>query len=205
MTAPGLALSTTAQAALARVRVNIDAIATVVAVEPFQGPAQVERANLLLRTVDTLGDDLIAAYDAEKRPHLGATQAIDREFKGPKAEVKRVSVILRRAIEAYRLEQDRARERALLEIQSAAARQDPIAANAAVLSIPVAPALEGTGERWTYEIEAITDFRQVPIEYLQVDMVRVRAEISAANKAGRLPAIPGIKFRKALGLSVGRL
>ncbi len=201
----GAALSTTAQAALERVRVNIDAIATVVAVEPFQTPAQVERANLLLRTVDTLGDDLLAAYDAEKRPHLDQVQGIDRAFKGAKADVKRVSGILRKAIADYRIEQDRERERALEAAQAAARAQDAIAANAAILAIPVAPALEGTSERWTYEVDEVTDWRLVPERFLCLIQGEIRDEIRDANKAGRPPSVPGITFRRALGLAVGRL
>jgi hypothetical protein len=200
-----LALSTTAQAALARVRVNLAAISAVVAVEPFESAPQVERANLLLRTVETLGDTLIEAFDAEKRPHLDACQAVDRAFKHEKAEVKRVTAILRRAIEAYRLEQDRARTAALLAVEAAAARQDAIGANLAVMSIPTPPALEGTGERWSYEIDAIEDLSRVPAHYLTLDLPRVRDEIKRACAEDRPPSIPGIRFKRSLALTVGRL
>ena len=201
-----LALPPPALAVLARARALCAELAPIAHMLPLETPEQEARAATLLRAVDTLDKDVDAQRVAAKAPYLEGGRAVDDEFRAERAELQRIGRMIRKTMaeRAQQREQDR---RAALE----AVRVAPVeAANAILASDPVfapveqAHAIVGVSERWTWEATGF-EIRAMPVEFLAVDMPKVRAEIAAANREGRPPSIPGVTFERAVTHAVRRL
>lgn len=200
-----LALRPDTVALLARVRASASEVSRILDVQEITTPEDETKARALLAVICTLDREADAARKAEKDPHLRAGQAVDQEFKGPRAELARVEALLRRRIAEAAERRDREAQAARAALTAAVVASDHVAANAAALAVSevekVAPG-GGVAETWTYEAIGVT-LADVPREYLMVDMVKVKAEIASALRDGREPAIPGIVFKRTAKLRVG--
>lgn len=198
-----LVLAPAAVAVLARARGLAAELSPIVEMLPLETPEQEQRAAKLLRAVETVDKDADAERVKAKAPHLKAGQAVDDEFRGPRAELQKVAKLIRKRM-AERAVQREADRTAALE----AVRVAPVeSANAILANDPVFAPVEsiaGVSERWTWEATAF-ELRAMPVEFLAVDMVKVRAEIAAANREGRPPSIAGVTFERSVTHAVRRL
>lgn len=191
---------------LARVSARAAQIGAIVDVADLETPEADSRARELLRVIET---EIGAAEDERKRikaPHLKRGQEIDAAFKGPCAALGRVGDLLRRRLSEAAVKRERERTEALRLAAEAARAGDHVEANAQIqIANPApAPVAAGVSDRFTYEARSF-DVRAMPVEYLTVDMPRVKAEIAAANREGREPKIPGVVFERVAAFRVSKL
>lgn len=201
-----LALAPESTALIARMRETAAAVGAIVEVRTFATAAEETQAAELLRAIKTLALEGEEARKALKAPHLNAGREVDDAFAGPRKALERVEAMIKRRLSEAAEAREAARRAALVTAQAAVARADHETASAALESIDMsmmdAPA--GITTRWTYEVESV-DLRAVPLEFVQLNMDRVRAEIATANREGRPPAVPGLTFRKSAGIAARRL
>jgi hypothetical protein len=203
-----LALPSDSLALLAKVRATAAQIGAIIGVAPFDSPEREATAGQLLRAIVTLDDEADAERKRLKAPHLKAGRDVDEEFRQPQADLHRVRDLISARLREAAVARETARRLAVAQVAPAVAAGDAVAANAALVlaNDPVFAPVTGPGisERFTWEAVSF-DPRKMPVEYLTVDMVKVKAEIKDADRLGRDPAIPGVEFRRAAGLRVGRL
>lgn len=193
-------------ALIKRVSDHAAQIGQVVDVCPLETPEADAKARALLRLIETLDGQADAERKALKAPHLERGREIDDAFKPARTSLERVGSILRRRLgeAAVRREADRT---AALELAARAARVgDTETANAAIqVADPVhAPAAAGVSDRMTWEATGF-DPKSMPVEFLTVDMVRIREHIREADRNGRPPGIPGVTFSRAATFSVRKI
>lgn len=186
--------------ALARLVATADAIdAAIVDVSALATPEDETRAGELLRAIHTVIAQAEDQRKAAKAPHLAAGRAVDDAFRAPVGRLERVRDLLRNRLAEAARGREAARVAALEAARLAATAGDHEAASAAIETIDIAgldrAPVAGISERWTWEVESV-EIAAVPATFLAVRMDLVRAEISAANREGREPKVPGISFKK---------
>lgn len=179
-------------------------IGAIIEVHPLATPEDEVKAGSLLRIIKTLVGEAEAERKRLKAPHLKAGKEVDEIFREPRKELERVERLVKRRLAEAAQFREAVRTLAITDAREAALAGDPEAANAAILSIDVAPTTSGISERWTYEVES-ADLRKVPLEFLELDMGKVRAGIQRANKEGSPPKIAGVVFRKVASIVARRL
>jgi hypothetical protein len=179
-------------------------VADVADVIDLEDPDQARRAALLLQACETKIREAEKARKADKAPHLAAGKQVDAEFAGPVGEIERVAGLLRRRIAEratrVRLEQ----ERAVREARDAALRGDAVAANAALAVAPDTTTLAGVAETWGWEAVGF-ELGRIPVEFLAVDMTKVKAYAAECARTGAEPSVPGITFERKTSLRVRSL
>lgn len=197
-----------ASAVISRMKETAEATAAVVEVLPLTDREDEVKAGQLLRALATLRKEGEDVRKATKAPHKERCDEIDRAFRGPRREIERVEDMLRRRISEAMELREAARQKALAEAAEAAKARDHAAANTAMMKVEEVDVagLDGISERWTWEVASV-DLSKVPREYLtiQLDLQKVRAEISAANREGRPPQVEGVTFRQKAGIAVRRM
>ena len=192
-------------ALIASLRTHALSIGQVVDVCPLDTPEADERARALLRLIETLDGQADAQRKALKAPHLKRGQEVDEAFKAPRAALARVGDILRRRLSEAAVRRENERTAALALAADAARVGDTQAANEQIQIANAAPVLAaGVSDRMTWEATGF-EIAKMPAEFLTVDMVRIRAEIAAANRDGRPPSVPGVTFTRAAAFRVSKL
>jgi hypothetical protein len=186
-----------AQAQAAAVRVS-----EIVGVLPLDTLEHEAQAAELLRALATVRARAEEARKIEKAPHLDAGRAVDDRYRDGLAELDRVAGLLKSRLAEKALAREAEARRLRAEAAAAASVE---VANAALAQVQDAPSLAGVSARHSWELDAITDWRAVPVEYLSIDMVRVRAACTAASRAGAEPVIPGLRFKRAVVVSARRV
>lgn len=189
------ALVARAREVLARLKGTADGIEEIVDVLPLGSLAEETHAADLVRELRRLVREGEAARKEIVAPVKARVRAVDAVFRAPRKRLEALEGRLRaRLVEAQEARR-RAQEEAAQAAREAAAREDWVAANAALANVPQEEGPEGTSTRWTWEVES-ADLRQVPEEYLVLDLPRVRAAIRDAERDGRAPEIPGVRFKR---------
>lgn len=205
-----LALRPESTALIERVRQRATEIGHVVGLAPLDSPERERAAADLLRAIQTLVAEAEAARKAEKAPALAMTRAVDAAFRAPVAELERVAGLIRDRLAQAAIARERAQAAALARVAPAVQAGDLAGANAALALAgdpvfqPVAGAVAGVSERFSWEPESF-DVRAMPLEFLTVDMGKVKAEIADAVRLGREPSIPGVTFRRTATIVARRL
>ena len=168
---------------------------------PLESEAQEASARALLSTLATIVKEAEALRERDKRPHLQAGREIDALYKDGREPIKAFADALRVRVEARALARLREREAIVATVADASARGDLVTANAALASAPAERAPDSVSEGFTWEAVEIR-LREVPDEYKILDMPKVRAEIAAAVREDRAPAVPGIRFERKARLIV---
>lgn len=195
---PPLALKE--QSGVAQFTAYADRLSSIVEVLELHTPEQEQQAARLLRAVSTLSDRLEQERKREKEPHLVAGREVDERFRTPKTELDRISALIR-----HRLSEAAAsREKRRLAAIAIASSASPAVANEALANAPQSVELQGVGELWSWEPTSF-DLKKIPIEYLSVDLQKVRAYIRECNKSGASPQIPGVVFERKITHQVRRL
>lgn len=176
-------------------------LVTVIDVLPLDTLADETRAADLLRVIATVIADAETERKARKAPHLAAGREVDELFKAPLEKLRALDGKLRGRLAEKAREREEARRAAVLAATTAPNAQE---ANAALAAVPEDVRHQGVSERHTWAVESV-DLRAVPVEYLAIDMPRVRAEIAEATRAGRAPAVQGIVFRREASVVVRRI
>lgn len=203
-----LALPDESAALVARMRDTAAAVAQIVEVHPLETPEHERQAGELLRVIKTIMAEGEAERKRLKEPHLKAGQAVDEAFRGPRKALERVETLIKRRLAEAAERRERARLEAVQAARAAVAEGNAEAANEALASIDIAgldaspPA--GISERWTYEPVQI-DLRAVPVEFLTLDLPKVRAVVAEAVRLGKAPEIPGIVFERRASIVARRL
>lgn len=181
-------------------------IGTVIDVAPLDTLEAESKARELLRVIETLDAQIDGERKRVKAPHLENGRIVDDAFKAPLDALRRVGGRIRTRVSEATLRREREREAALALAAAASRVGDAEAANAAIVvaSDVISPVAAGVVDVFSWDISAI-DIRFVPPEYLCVDMPKIRAEIAAAKRDGRTPAIPGITFKRTADQRVRRL
>lgn len=201
-----IVLSEDARALVARMSSTAEAIGSIVEVHPLDSAEDETKAAELLRAIKTLIGQGEATRKALKAPHLKAGRDVDEAFRKPKRALERVEGLIKRRLAEQAERREAERTRALEAAREAVKAQDHETANAELEKVDIAGldrTPEGISTRWTYEVESVT-LSEVPAEYLILDMGKVRAEITAANREGREPKIPGVTFKKAASIAARR-
>jgi len=189
---------------LTRASTTAEALREIVDVLPLETRDQEEQAAELAREVQRIVGELEAARKAIVAPVTKKVNAVNAAFRGPRKALE----ALRDKIKGRLAEAAMARSRALLEAQrkaeEAAQKRDFQEANAHLVRVQDIPerAPDGVAIRWTWE-PAEVDLRKVPIEFLSLDLQRVRAEVRAQLARGAdEPKINGIRFEKVASATV---
>lgn len=176
-------------------------VARIVEVHPLQTAQEEAQAGALLREIAKIEGELDGARKVEKAPFLKAGRDVDAAFKPALSELARVSDMLRTRIRDAINNRERARLEGLRVASLAAQAGDVVGANHALANIPLDVQTKGIGERWTYEPTGVS-LKEVPEEFLALDMARLKAYIRDCVARDVVPDVPGIEFRKSVDISV---
>lgn len=179
-------------------------VASIIEVHPLRTPEDEAQAGQLARVVATTIAELDGARKTEKAPHLAAGRAVDDAFAAPLAGLKRVDGMLRDALAAAAQRRETAKLEAVASARAAALAGDAVKANEALASVPADAGSPGVSERWGWEAVSV-DVRTVPVDFLMLDLTKVRAYVKDCVSAGRTPEIPGIVFERKAGIVLAKV
>lgn len=186
------ALAARADAAIAKLSATAEQVGAIVEVHPLHTDADEATATELLGAIATVIGEAEDARKALKAPHLRAGREVDARFKAPRTALERVRDRLKQRL-GERAEARLLAERAALdEAKAAAAAGDLDRTNEALAAVPATP-VKTPPTRWTWEVESV-DLRAVPLEYLALDLEKVRELIREAGPDG--PALRGVEFKR---------
>lgn len=176
-------------------------VSRIVEVHPLQTPEDEHRAGALLREIAKIEGELDGARKVEKAPFLKAGRDVDAAFKPALAELARVSGMLRERLQEAITAREHARLAGLRAASLAAQSGDVVGANTALAHIPIDVETKGIAERWDWTPEAVR-LKEVPEEFLALDMARVKAYTRDCVARDVEPSIPGIVFKKIASIAV---
>ena len=191
---------TTKRPELAHAESCVQKLDGVLDVLPLATQADEQQAARLLRAIETVIGRLEKARKEEKEPHLQAGRAVDDSFKTPSRALSDLSEKIRRRL----ADAAAARENERLSALQIASTADPVTANAALATIREQPSLTGVSERWNWTAVSF-QLSAMPVEYLMVDMGKIRAHIADMTSQGKDPSLPGVTFERTVSHVVRKL
>lgn len=175
-----LALSTSAEEAVAPFVANAAKIGRVVEVCPLDTQEDEAKAAALLVAIK----GMIKSLEAERKALIGPAdkevRAANAAYRAPRKDLERVEALLKKRLGEAQAAREAARAAALSETTRAVAEGDTAAAEAALAHArdQEGPALSGISYRDGWEI-VLVNVHAVPREYMFVDVARVRAALKA--------------------------
>lgn len=175
---------------LGRMTATAGKLRSVIEVLPLDTPEAEQHAAEFVRAIEGLIRESEKARKEIVAPIKEKTKAVDAAFRGPRTELKALGDRIRYRLQEVAEVRERARRAAL---EAARAAETAAQANAALATVQEAPPTPGVSMRWSWEVVAIQP-EAVPLDFMIVDMGKLKALCKNADKGGAEPRVPGVTF-----------